>query len=106
MDLLVEQGYSHLSCTLGPKITIPFVKNVSPTVFRYRSYRFFFFSREERRRHIHVRSPDGEAKFWIEPEIELVVSRGLSSKELKELENIIRENENEIRKHWNRHFAI
>ena len=40
---------------------------MSPTVFRYRSYRFYFFSREELRMHVHVFSPDGEAKFWLEP---------------------------------------
>jgi hypothetical protein len=48
---------------------------MSPTVFRDGPYRFFFFffffSREEERLHIHVQSADGEAKFWIEPQIEL-----------------------------------
>lgn len=38
---------------------------MSPTVFRVKDYRFFFFSREETRAHIHVSSPEGEAKFWI-----------------------------------------
>jgi len=47
---------------------------MSPTVFKTKSYRFFFFSREEKRMHIHVISPNGEAKFWIELEIELVKS--------------------------------
>lgn len=79
---------------------------MSPTVFQFRNYRFFFFSREEPRIHVHVRSPDGEAKFWLEPEIELAVHRGLSPKELKELEQIVREKENEIREHWNKHFDI
>ena len=44
---------------------------MSPTVFRDGPFRFFFFSREGERVHVHVQSPDGEAKFWIEPEIEL-----------------------------------
>ena len=44
---------------------------MSPTVFREQGYRFFFFSREEQRMHVHVLSADGEAKFWLEPEIEL-----------------------------------
>ncbi len=78
---------------------------MSPTVFRYRNFRFFFFSREEQRIHIHVRSTDGEAKFWLDPDIELAVQRGLSSKELKELGEIVREKEDEIREHWNRHFG-
>ncbi len=42
---------------------------VSPTVFRYKNYRFFFFSKEEARMHIHIMSPKGDAKFWIEPVI-------------------------------------
>jgi len=44
---------------------------MSPTVFRSGPYRFYFFSREESRMHIHVDSSEGEAKFWIKPEIEL-----------------------------------
>ncbi len=77
---------------------------MSPTVFRYRSYRFYFFSREEPRMHVHVFSPDGEAKFWLEPEIELAVSKGLKSVELSELLRIVEERQDEIRNHWRRHF--
>jgi len=50
---------------------------MSPTVFKEQNYRFFFFSREEKRMHIHVISPEGEAKFWIEPKIEIARSIGL-----------------------------
>lgn len=77
---------------------------MSPTVFHYKQYRFFFFSREEPRRHSHVRSPDGEAKFWLEPEVELAKNHGFSQKELKELANIVKEASDEICKHWNKHF--
>jgi len=55
--------------------------------------------------HIHIYSPSGEAKFWIEPKIELAVSKGLNSRELKEVEIQVKENENEIRKEWNKHFG-
>lgn len=78
---------------------------MSPTVFRYRRYRFYFFSREEPRLHVHVISPDGEAKFWIEPAIELALNKGLSTTELKELKQIIEERQNEIREHWHRYFG-
>jgi hypothetical protein len=30
-------------------------------------YRFYFFSLEEDRMHIHVEAPDGELKVWLEP---------------------------------------
>ena len=50
---------------------------MSPTVFRQMGYRFFFFSREEKRMHIHVHSENGEAKFWIDPQIELAKNHKL-----------------------------
>ena len=43
---------------------------MSPTIFRKNGIRYFFFSREETRRHVHILSADGEAKFWMEPKIE------------------------------------
>ena len=55
--------------------------------------------------HIHVYAPSGEAKFWIEPAIEMAVSKGFNSRELKEIETQIKEKEDEIRKEWNRHFG-
>ncbi len=42
------------------------------TVFYEKGYRFFFFFREEQRMHVHVYCAEGEAKFWLEPKIELV----------------------------------
>lgn len=51
---------------------------MSPTIFREAGFRFFFFSREESRLHVHVSHSDGEAKFWLEPQIELANSIGLS----------------------------
>jgi hypothetical protein len=40
---------------------------MSPTILREKGYRFFFFSREESRIHVHITCPEGEAKFWLEP---------------------------------------
>jgi hypothetical protein len=55
---------------------------MSPTVFREGPFRFFF-SREEERLHIHVQSAEGEAKFWIDPTIELARNYGLSPQDLR-----------------------
>ena len=77
---------------------------MSPEIFRYREYRFHFFSREEPRVHVPVISPDGEAKFWLEPQIELAVNKGLGATELNELKRIVEERQNEIRENWRRHF--
>ena len=78
---------------------------MSPTVFRERGLRFFFFSREEPRMHVHVGSAEGEAKFWIEPEIDLAQNYGLSAANLRAARQLIEEHHEEIRKAWTRHFA-
>jgi hypothetical protein len=44
---------------------------MSPTIFRESGFRFYFFSREEVRLHVHVHGANGEAKFWLDPKIEL-----------------------------------
>lgn len=78
---------------------------MSPTVFREGAFRFFFFSREELRRHIHVESTDGEAKFWIEPAIELARNHGLSDQDLSRVLQLILRHEQEIRDAWRSHFG-
>jgi hypothetical protein len=76
-----------------------------PTILRVKDYRFFFFSREELRQHIHIQSQKGEAKFWLEPQIELAKNYKLSRKELGEIEKIIEEHYKEFIKAWEEHFA-
>jgi UTP:GlnB (protein PII) uridylyltransferase len=78
---------------------------MSPTIFKEKNYRFFFFSREEKRIHIHVISPDGEAKFWVEPNIEIAQSVGYNERELNKLVEIIKNHRNEIIESWNNHFG-
>jgi Domain of unknown function (DUF4160) len=78
---------------------------MSPTIFQFRNYRFFFFSREEPRIHVHVFSPDGEAKYWLEPKIELAINKGICPKDLKVIEAKIKQHEDEIRKAWKKHFG-
>ena len=77
---------------------------MSPTVLRYRNYRFFFFSREETRMHVHVSCPDGEARFWLEPVVALAEHHGLSTKQLKELQRVLERKQDEIVKRWLKHF--
>ena len=78
---------------------------MSPTVFREAGFRFFFFSREESRMHVHVHSSHGEAKFWLEPELELAENYGLRSGELATARRLIEEHEDEIRDAWHKHFG-
>ncbi len=78
---------------------------MSPTVFRIGSYRFFFNSREEPRRHVHVQTTDGIVKFWLEPIIALDSYHNLSSKTVRKIEEMVREHEDEINTEWEKHFT-
>lgn len=77
---------------------------VSPTVLRKAGLRFYFFSREEPRLHVHVQGPRGEAKFWLEPEVGLAQNYGLSKRNIVLAIRLIREHEDEIRSAWKAHF--
>jgi len=80
------------------------IRFMSPTVFREKGYRFFFFSREESRTHVHVYCGDGEAKFWLEPHIELAKNVRLSRSQIKEIEQIIEGHYDELKRAWKEHF--
>jgi hypothetical protein len=54
--------------------------------------------------HIHVQSADGEAKFWIEPEIELARNHKLTAQDLGRVLQLVIDHEQEIRDAWHRDF--
>ena len=78
---------------------------MSPTVFRDGGFRFFFFSREETRLHVHVRSADGEAKFWLAPKIEQAANYGFQTSELRNIETLIEAHYDELVAAWKAHFG-
>ena len=71
---------------------------------RIGEFRFYFFSREEPRPHVHVQHPDGEAKFWIEPTVELAGNYGLKPRLANKAQRLVEEHVDEIRTAWTRHF--
>ena len=77
---------------------------MSPTVFRYKQYRLYFFSREEERIHVHAYCSDGEAKFWIAPQVSVARNYGLSQSQIGELTGIVEEHKDEITDAWEKHF--
>jgi len=79
-----------------------------PTVLRERGYRLLFFSNEGSPRepvHAHVRRGGALAKFWLDPSIVLAEAYGFTSRELRELEGIVRRHEATIRSAWRDHFG-
>ena len=55
--------------------------------------------------HVHVLSGNGEAKFWLKPEIGLAKNYQYSIKQLKEIESLIEEHYNELISAWQQHFS-
>lgn len=78
---------------------------MSATIYREGAFRFFFFSREEPRIHVHVTGPDGEAKFWLEPIVALATSQGLSKKQLAKIQDSVEAHNGEIVSAWKTHFG-
>jgi hypothetical protein len=78
---------------------------MSPTVFREKGYRFFFFSREETRMHVHVVSADGEAKYWLEPELELARNYRFDQRQIRQIQSILERHRDEVIGAWREHFG-
>ena len=79
---------------------------MTPTILKTGPYRFFFFSREEIRPHVHVVSSNGEAKFWLEPVVALADTEGFKSKELLKIQKIVETNHEEFIKSWKKFFKV
>jgi hypothetical protein len=82
-------------CPTETAIARSFVKGLEaligamPTVLRIGSFRLHFYSDEgSEPPHIHVRCPDGECKFWLEP-IALARNRGVRARDLREIERLV-----------------
>jgi hypothetical protein len=66
-----------------------------PTVLRSGPYRFYFYSHE----------PNESAKFWLEP-VSLAQNLGLRPKELREVQEIVEQNQQRFVEAWNDYFDI
>lgn len=55
--------------------------------------------------HVHIVSGDGEAKFWLEPEIALTRNYYYNRRQLKEIESIMEVHYDELISTWKQHFS-
>ena len=60
--------------------------------------------REMNQIHIHIEKADSYAKFWLDP-LFVAINHGFTSKELREISEIIEKNEILIRNKWDEHFS-
>jgi hypothetical protein len=78
---------------------------MSPTFLTEKGYRFFIWSKEEERKHIHIIKDDKQCKFWLEPAIEIAENTGFKQHELNEISKMIIDNETDFKQQWDRHFG-
>lgn len=50
-------------------------------------------------------SPDGEAKFWLDPIGELARNQGLTEQDIREIRQTLERRQQEVRNAWNEHFG-
>ena len=76
-----------------------------PTVLRVGPYRIYFYSHEPNEPpHVHIDRDDQSVKFWIGPVV-LARNLGFSPKELRRIERILVEYEQELLEAWDEHFG-
>lgn len=79
-----------------------------PVILRYQGFKFFFYSNEGNpleAAHIHVRDADSEAKFWLEPVVQLARNDGFDARTLRELIAIIEAHKDLLGGAWNDYFG-
>ncbi|MDR0792723.1 MAG: DUF4160 domain-containing protein [Chitinophagaceae bacterium] len=75
-----------------------------PTVLTLLGMRFYYWAREHEPIHIHVKKGNAEARFLIEPDIELTANKGFKPHELAIAEEVIRDNREYMIEHWKLFF--
>ena len=76
-----------------------------PTIYRYKGFRFHFYSNEGHEPpHVHIRRAEDTCKFWRLP-VELAYNVGMSTPELGELAEIVREHAEEFVEKWHEYFG-
>jgi hypothetical protein len=77
-----------------------------PKVLLINGFSFLFYSNEGMEPpHIHVKKGDGEAKFWLEPIIEMEFSDDFSVSELRFIREIIEQHREEFIRKWHEHLS-
>lgn len=75
-----------------------------PTIMVIFGLRFFFYSKEESRMHVHVEQQGRELKIWLDT-FEIAYNRNFPEHDVLEIIKLVRRHEKSIKKAWNAHFG-
>jgi Domain of unknown function (DUF4160) len=76
-----------------------------PTVLRIGPYRLHFYSSDGAEpRHIPIARDGTDAKFWLDPYVDLAQNRGYSSQELRDIRRIVEDHLQALKDAWNAYF--
>ena len=77
-----------------------------PTVLFINGFRFYFYSNEnDEPMHIHVEKAEGNGKIWLEPMITIAYMHDFSSKEIKQIIEIVEKEIVTLKNKWNEYFS-
>ena len=78
-----------------------------PFIFRYKEFVIrFWYSFEERPRHVHAISDDANVKIWLQPEISIASVKGhINESMLNELLQEVKKNEQLCIDAWDRYLG-
>ena len=75
-------------------------------IFRHEGeYTFKIYSNEEERMHVHVLYNGQEAKYWLEPRVELAKNSGISEHRLNEIKKIVEKYADNFSKQFRQHIG-
>ena len=78
---------------------------MSPKFKQEEGFVFRIFSNEEVRMHIHVVKAENEAKFWLEPQIDLAENFGFTNKDLKKITKMVENYGDEFKRLYAEHIG-
>ena len=78
---------------------------MSPVFKRESEYTFKIYSNEEERIHIHVLCDGKEAKYWLEPEVELAKNTGIPEHKLNNIRKIVEKYADKFKEQFREHVG-
>lgn len=77
-----------------------------PKALAHDVYRVFFYSKENNEPpHVHVKRDRDEAKFWLDPVVELAGNWGFARHELNRVRRLVEDNRERLLERWHEHFG-